>query len=52
MIPSNLYIFEMGLGITNDMNGYKQEGTAPMDMTIYKGVRWSSSKAYLWPVRV
>ncbi|VDN36716.1 unnamed protein product [Gongylonema pulchrum] len=41
----NLY----GIGVVDDMNGYKQEGTAPMDLTIYKGLRWSTSRAYLWP---
>lgn len=32
------------------MNGYKQEGFGPMDATIYKGKRWSTSQAYLHPI--
>ncbi|TMS36019.1 hypothetical protein L596_003288 [Steinernema carpocapsae] len=40
---------QQGMGYTADMNGYRQEGTGPMDMTIRNGQRWSSSKAYLWP---
>ncbi|KAI6240867.1 GMC oxidoreductase [Aphelenchoides fujianensis] len=31
-----------GLGYTEDMNGYRQEGCGPMDMTIHKGVRQRS----------
>ncbi|CAB3404459.1 unnamed protein product [Caenorhabditis bovis] len=38
------------LGYTEDMNGEKQEGIGYMDMTIHKGERWSSSKAYLHPI--
>uniref|UniRef100_A0A158P7M4 Eukaryotic translation initiation factor 3 subunit D n=1 Tax=Angiostrongylus cantonensis TaxID=6313 RepID=A0A158P7M4_ANGCA len=37
------------IGSSEDMNGYKQEGLARMDMTIYKGKRWSTSSAYLRP---
>ncbi|EJW81295.1 GMC oxidoreductase [Wuchereria bancrofti] len=40
---------QFGIGIVDDMNGYKQEGIAPMDLTIHKGLRWSASRAYLWP---
>ncbi|KAI6235342.1 GMC oxidoreductase [Aphelenchoides besseyi] len=39
-----------GLGYTDDMNGYRQEGCGPMDMTIYKGIRQSTSTAYLKPI--
>ena len=39
------------VGVTDDMNGYRQEGLGPMDMTIKNGMRWSASKAYLQPVR-
>lgn len=42
---------QQGIGYTEDMNGYRQEGTGPMDMTIRNGKRWSTSQAYLWPVR-
>uniref|UniRef100_A0A7E4VL99 Choline dehydrogenase n=1 Tax=Panagrellus redivivus TaxID=6233 RepID=A0A7E4VL99_PANRE len=38
------------IGYTDDMNGYRQEGTAPMDMTIKNGVRMSASTAYLKPI--
>jgi choline dehydrogenase len=31
------------------MNGYQQEGFGPMDMTTYKGRRWSTAMAYLRP---
>ncbi|KAL3982009.1 Choline dehydrogenase mitochondrial [Acanthocheilonema viteae] len=40
---------QFGIGTVDDINGYKQEGTAPMDLTIYNGSRWSASRAYLWP---
>ncbi|EJD74318.1 GMC oxidoreductase, variant 2 [Loa loa] len=40
---------QFGVGIVDDINGYRQEGIAPMDLTIYKGLRWSASRAYLWP---
>uniref|UniRef100_A0A914DDU6 Glucose-methanol-choline oxidoreductase N-terminal domain-containing protein n=1 Tax=Acrobeloides nanus TaxID=290746 RepID=A0A914DDU6_9BILA len=39
-----------GIGITENMNGYRQEGLGPMDMNIKNGVRWSTSAAYLKPV--
>lgn len=38
---------ETGYPYTDDQNGYQQEGFGPMDMTIYKGNRWSASFAYL-----
>ncbi|KAJ1354309.1 hypothetical protein KIN20_011198 [Parelaphostrongylus tenuis] len=37
------------VGTSEDMNGYKQEGLARMDMTIFKGKRWNTSSAYLRP---
>lgn len=40
---------EAGYPYTNDMNGYQQEGLGPMDMTTYRGERWSVAKAYLRP---
>ncbi len=36
---------------TDDVNGYRQEGFAPFDSNIHKTRRWSSSKAYLTPIR-
>ncbi|KAI1717252.1 GMC oxidoreductase domain-containing protein [Ditylenchus destructor] len=38
---------EIGIGYTEDMNGCRQEGLGPMDMTIKDGTRCSSSVAYL-----
>lgn len=40
---------QAGYPYTDDMNGYQQEGLGPMDMTTYKGERWSVAKAYLRP---
>ena len=42
---------EAGYAITDDMNGYRQEGFGPMDRTTYKGKRWSTAMAYLRPAR-
>lgn len=41
---------EAGYGHTADMNGYRQEGFGPMQMTVRDGVRWSTARAYLEPV--
>ena len=40
---------QCGYPYTEDMNGYQQEGVGPMDMTTYKGKRWSAAQAYLRP---
>jgi choline dehydrogenase len=40
---------QAGLPYTSDMNGYQQFGVGPMDMTVYKGKRFSTSSAYLKP---
>ncbi|KAI9911412.1 hypothetical protein PsorP6_009568 [Peronosclerospora sorghi] len=40
---------QAGYPFTDDMNGYQQEGFGWMDMTVYKGVRWSTASAYLRP---
>jgi choline dehydrogenase len=42
---------QAGYALTDDVNGYRQEGFAPFDRNIYRGRRWSASKAYLDPVR-
>ncbi|MDE0705152.1 MAG: choline dehydrogenase [Rhodospirillaceae bacterium] len=42
---------QAGYGRTADMNGYRQEGFGPMDMTVYRGRRWSTANAYLKPAR-
>ena len=41
---------EAGYGITDDYNGYRQEGMSKMDMTVKGGVRCSTANAYLKPV--
>ncbi len=40
---------EAGYARTDDMNGYRQEGLGPMDMTVHRGRRWSTANAYLKP---
>lgn len=40
---------QAGYARTDDMNGYRQEGFGPMDMTVHKGRRWSAAMAYLRP---
>lgn len=40
---------QAGYPFTKDMNGYRQEGLGPMDMTTHKGRRWSTAMAYLRP---
>ncbi|XP_068607537.1 choline dehydrogenase, mitochondrial [Brachionichthys hirsutus] len=41
---------QAGYPVTEDMNGYQQEGLGWMDMTIHKGKRWSTASAYLRPI--
>ncbi|HET6467615.1 MAG TPA: choline dehydrogenase [Geminicoccaceae bacterium] len=40
---------QAGYPRTEDMNGYRQEGFGRMDMTIHRGRRWSTARAYLRP---
>jgi len=40
---------QAGYPVTEDMNGYQQEGLGWMDMTTYKGRRWSAARAHLRP---
>ncbi len=40
---------QAGYPVTDDMNGYQQEGLGRMDMTTYKGRRWSTAQAHLRP---
>jgi choline dehydrogenase len=42
---------EAGYPLTDDVNGYRQEGFAKFDRTIRRGRRWSATSAYLRPVR-
>ena len=42
---------QAGYQLTDDVNGYRQEGFAPFDRNIHRGRRLSASQAYLQPVR-
>jgi choline dehydrogenase len=42
---------QAGHHLTEDVNGYRQEGFAPFDRNIHRGRRLSASQAYLKPVR-
>ena len=41
---------QAGYPLTNDVNGYEQEGFSRFDRTTYRGRRWSTARAYLHPV--
>jgi choline dehydrogenase len=41
---------EAGYTLTNDVNGYRQEGFAPFDRNVHRGRRLSAARAYLHPV--
>lgn len=41
---------QAGYPLTNDVNGYKQEGFGAFDRNVHKGRRLSASRAYLHPV--
>jgi choline dehydrogenase len=41
---------QAGYPLTDDVNGYKQEGFAKFDRNVHKGRRLSASRAYLHPV--
>jgi choline dehydrogenase len=40
---------EAGYALTDDVNGYRQEGFAPFDRNIHRGRRLSAATAYLQP---
>ncbi|MFF7674310.1 choline dehydrogenase [Actinacidiphila glaucinigra] len=42
---------EAGHPLTDDVNGYRQEGFAPFDRNVHRGRRLSAARAYLDPVR-
>ena len=42
---------QAGYPVTQDYNGQQQEGFGPMEMTVYKGRRWSAANAYLKPAK-
>jgi choline dehydrogenase len=41
---------QAGYSLTEDVNGYRQEGFAAFDRTIHRGRRLSAARAYLHPV--
>lgn len=41
---------QAGYPLTEDVNGYRQEGFAPFDRNVHKGRRLSAARAYLHPV--
>src|SRR6266498_5539718 len=41
---------QAGYSLTDDVNGYRQEGFAPFDRNIHQGRRLSAARAYLHPV--
>jgi len=42
---------QAGYHLTDDVNGYRQEGFARFDRNVYRGRRLSAARAYLHPVR-
>lgn len=42
---------EAGYPLTDDVNGYQQEGFGTFDRTTYKGRRWNAARAYIHPVK-
>jgi len=42
---------QAGYPLTDDVNGYQQEGFGKFDQTIYRGRRLSASRAYVHPVK-
>ncbi len=40
---------QAGYPLTDDVNGYRQEGFAPFDRNVKNGRRWSAARAYLHP---
>jgi len=40
---------QAGYPLTDDMNGFQQEGVGRMDASIHQGQRWSAASAYLRP---
>ncbi|MBL0373504.1 choline dehydrogenase [Rhizobium sp. KVB221] len=42
---------QTGYAISDDVNGFRQEGLSRLDMNVARGRRWSAARAYLKPVR-
>lgn len=40
---------QAGHPVTNDFNGFQQEGWGPYQLTIHNGQRWSAARGYLHP---
>ncbi|WP_462324021.1 choline dehydrogenase [Desulfoplanes sp.] len=42
---------QAGYPLTEDVNGYQQEGFSHFDATIYRSRRWNAARAYVHPVK-
>lgn len=42
---------QAGYPLTDDVNGFQQEGFGKFDRTTYRGRRWNAARAYVHPVR-
>ena len=42
---------QAGYQLTDDVNGFQQEGFGRFDSTIYRGRRWNAARAYVHPVK-
>ena len=42
---------QTGYAISDDVNGFRQEGLSRLDMNVANGRRWSTARAYLRPAR-
>ncbi len=42
---------QAGYPLTNDVNGFQQEGFGKFDRTTYRGRRWNAARAYVHPVK-
>ena len=42
---------QAGLHLTEDVNGYRQEGFGPFDRNVHRGRRLSAARAYLHPIK-
>ena len=42
---------QAGYPVTDDVNGFQQEGFGRFDRTTYRGRRWNAARAYVHPVK-
>lgn len=42
---------QAGYAVSDDVNGFRQEGLSRLDMNVAEGRRWSTARAYLRPAR-